>query len=100
MPVFLSQVKEALGLPSVPGHPSVPVPPVTAGSSQAPPIPVAVPAPASGAPPIVLEYSDSDADVHTLAVPFRSGSSVAYLPMVSTDESWSTDTEFRFVICY
>lgn len=92
--MFLSQVKEALGLPLVPADP-------LAGPSQVPPIPVPVPGPpvagpsralpipvpASGPPPIVLEDSDSDNDVQTLAVPFRSGSSEAYLPMVSTDDS-------------
>ena len=81
LPTFLGQVKEALGLPS----------------SQAPPVagpslPVPVP---SGPPPILLENSESDDDVQTLAVPVRSGSSEAFLPMVSTDDSWTTDTEFR-----
>ena len=67
MAVFLSQVKEALALPYVPA-------PVT-GTSRAPPIPVVVPvASTSAAPLIVLEDSDSETHVHTLAVPFRSGS--------------------------
>ena len=87
MPEFLTQVKEALGLPAV----STPV--AASGASAAPP-PIPAPA-AAGPPPIVLEDSDSDNAVQTLSVPFRSGSSEAYLPMVSTDDSWSSDTEFR-----
>ena len=68
MPVLLSQVKEALGLPSA----SVPVAPVPAAATAcAPPIPVLS---SSTAPPIVVEDSGSDSDIQTLAVPFRSGS--------------------------
>ena len=79
LPTFLGQVKEALGLPS----------------SQAPPVAgPSFPVP-SGPPPILLENSESDDDVQTLAVPVRSGSSEAFLPMVSTDDSWTSDTEFR-----
>ena len=88
LPEFLTQVKEALGLPSVP------TPVAASGASAAPP-PIPAPAAASGPPPIVLEDSDSDNAVQTLSVPFRSGSLEAYLPMVSTDDSWSSDTEFR-----
>ena len=91
-------MQEALGLPASAGPSAAPVAPVTAGSSRAPPLPV--PVIPSSAPPIVLENSDSESDVQTLAVPFRSGSSEAYLPMVSTDDSWTTDTEFRFVFCF
>ena len=89
LPAFLSQVKEALGLPGV-SAPTVPV----AGPSA----PVPVPVSSSVPPPIVVENSESDDDVQTLAVPFRSSSSEAFLPMVSTDDSWSTDAEFRFVL--
>ena len=89
LPAFLSQVKTALGLPAAPVQ-DIPV----AGPSSGPP----VIAPLSGAPPpIALEHSESDDEVQTLAVPVRSGSSEAFLPMVSTDDSWSSDTEFRFV---
>ena len=84
----MTQVKEALGLPSIP------TPVAASGAPAAPPI-SAVP---SGPPPIVLEDSDSDNGVQTLSVPFRSGSSEAYLPMVSTDDSWSSDTEFRYFL--
>ena len=79
----MSKVQSALGLPAVQ---DVPV----AGPSSAPP----VIAPLSGA---LLEHSESDEEVQTLAVPVRSGSSEAFLPMVTTDDSWSSDTEFRFV---
>ena len=95
LPVFLSQVKEALDLPAS----SIPVDPV-AGPSSTPPVPVSVPAASSAPPPIVLENSESDDDVQTLAVPFRSGSLETFLPMVSTDESWSTDQEFRFIFYF
>ena len=86
MPDFLTQVKEALGLPS-----AAPV----AGPSPAVPAPVIS---SSVPPPIVVENSDTEADVLTLAVPFRSASSEAYLPMISTDDSWASDAEFRFVL--
>ena len=73
---------------AVPG-PSA-VPPV-AGPSRAAPAAALL-----GPPAIVVEDTDSDSGVQTLAVPFRSGSSDAYLPMLSTDDSWTTDTEFRY----
>ena len=102
MPALLSQVQEALGLPvaSLPAasaKPSVPVvPPIPVAStsrSAAPPI-----LSSSSAPPIVAEDSDSeDPNVQTLAVPFRSGNSDTYLPMISIEDSWHTDLEFRFV---
>ena len=96
MPALLSQVQQALGLPSTP----VPVPsgsvadpvPSTSKASNIPPVV------SSSAPPIIAEASDSDnEDVQTLAVPFRSGNSDTYLLMISVDDSWSSDTEFRFV---
>ena len=96
LPAFLSQVKEALGLPLPPSSQASPV----AGPSGAPPVPVPVQVSSSAPPPIVLENSDSENDVQTLAVPFRSASSEAYLLMISTDDSWATDTEFRFVFSY
>ena len=86
LPDFLSQVKEALGLPAVAA--AFPV----AGPSSAPVLPVS-----SAPPPIVLEDEDETEGVQTLAVPCRPGSSEAFLPMVSTDDSWSTDAEFRFI---
>ena len=89
LPAFLSKVQTALGLPAAPAQ-DFPV----AGPSSGPP----VIAPLSGAPPpIALEHSESEDEVQTLPVPVRSGSSEAFCPMVSTDDSWSTDTEFRFV---
>ena len=87
------RLRAALGLPAAPLQ-DVPV----AGPSSAPPV---VSPLASGAPPpIVLENSESEEDVQTLAVPFRSGSSEAFLPMVSTDNSWSTDVEFRYIFIF
>ena len=88
LPDFLSQVKEALGLPAV--VPAVPV--AGPSSAPAPALPVS-----SAPPPIILEDEDESEDVQTLAVPCRAGSSETFLPMVSTDDSWSTDTEFRLV---
>ena len=88
MPAILAQVKDALGSSS-----SSPFPPATPGSSGA-----AGPSRAAPAPPIVLEDTDSDdPDVQTLAVPFRSGISDTYLPMISTEDSWSSDSVFRYV---
>ena len=81
-------MKEALGLPAV----AAPVP--VAGPSSAPVLPVP-----SVPPPIVLEDDEADG-VQTLAVPCRAGSSEAFLPMVSTDDSWTSDAEFRFVFFY
>ena len=83
LPAFLSKVQSALGLPAVQ---DVPV----AGPSSAPPVIAPLPS-------ALLEHSESDEEVQTLAVPVRSGSSEAFLPMVTTDDSWSSDTEFRFV---
>ena len=93
MPDFLSQVKDALGLPVSQAAPQAP-----AGGASAS-LPVAAVNP-SAPPPILVEEADSDDGVQTLAVPFRAGSSETYLPMVSTDDSWSTDAEFRFVPLY
>ena len=103
MPALLTQVQEALGLSSAPvpaARPSIPVPapiPVASTSrSAAPPI-----LSSSSAPPIVAEDSDSeDQNVQTVAVPFRSGNSDTYLPMVSVDDSWHSDAEFRFCLLY
>ena len=85
LPAFLSKVQSALGLPAVQDAP-------VAGPSSAPP----VIAPLPGALPL-LEHSESEEEVQTLAVPVRSGSSEAFLPMVTTDDSWSSDTEFRYL---
>ena len=96
MPTLLTQVQEALGLP-----PSA-VPPLKAPAPAAP-LPstsrsTAPPVLPSSAPPIVAEASDSDdSDVQTIPVPFRSGNSDTYLPMISLDDSWHSDNEFRFV---
>ena len=105
MPALLSHVQEALGLSSVPAGavkpsaPSIPVaasvPVASTSRSAAPPIL------SSSAPPIVAEDSDSeDQNVQTVAVPFRSGNSDTYLPMVSLDDAWHSDAEFRFVLYF
>ena len=95
MPALLSQVQQALGIPSTPALPvSDPVP--STSTSKAPAI---LPAASSSAPPIIAEASGSeDEDFQAIAVPFRSGNSDVYLPMISLDDSWFSDTEFRFVI--
>ena len=53
-----------------------------------------------GVPSIpIVNDSDSDPDVQSLTIPFRSGSSTSenYLPMITTEDSWITELEFRFV---
>ena len=81
MPALLSTIRESLGHPP---SSAVPQPSATgvASSSSAP-------------PPILVEDSGSESDVQTLAVPFRSGNSDTFLPMLSTDDSWITDVDFR-----
>ena len=88
-----------MGLPE-PSQAAPQAPPVPGPSGGAPVLPPVAAALPSAPPPIVVEEIDSDDGVQTLAVPFRAGSSETYLPMVSTDESWSTDAEFRFVYFY
>ena len=66
-----------------------------------PPVPfssVPVAAAASVGPPAidVLHDSDSDPDVHSLTIPFRSASSELFLPMISTDDAWITNLELRY----
>ena len=86
----MAQVKEALGsssTPSLPAAISGPSPSSVPGPSRTTP---------SSAPPIIVGDTDSDdPDVQTLAVPFRSGISDTYLPMISTEDSWSSDSVFR-----
>ena len=103
MPALLTQVQEALGPSAAPVQAALVKPPApvsiapsvrVASTSQS----TAPPILSSSAPPIVAEDSDSDdPDVQTLAVPFRSGNSDTYLPMISLNDSWHSDTEFRFV---
>ena len=88
MPAILAQVKDALGGASTVLPPAISGPSLAAGSSRS-------------APPIVVEETDSDdPDVQTLAVPFRSGISDTFLPMISIDDSWSSDSIFRYFILY
>ena len=56
-------------------------------------------APSVGPPAIdVLHDSDSDPDVQSLTIPFRSASSELFLPMISTDDAWITNLELRYDI--
>ena len=111
-PAFFSQMKEAFGFPTNVASGSVPFGGGQfSASTTIPAIPSAVPAvpavsataAASGVPAIqVLNDSDSDPDVQSLTIPFRSGSSSSenFLPMISTDDSWISEQDFRFVyIC-
>ena len=102
MPALLTQVQEALGLPMSAVPPSKsPAPPVAAPVPSTSRSTAPLVLPSSSAPPIVAEGSDSDdSDVQTLPVPFRSGNSDTYLPMISLDESWHSDNEFRFVYIF
>ena len=52
------------------------------------------------APPsvAVVNDSDSDPDVHSITIPFRSSTSENFLPMVSTDDTWITELEFRYFV--
>ena len=53
-----------------------------------------------GPPPIQVLQSDSeedDADVQTVTIPFNSASSSTFLPMISTEDRWSTELEFRYL---
>ena len=87
----------------VPGV-SVPVaPPVAA--ANVPSIPV-IPdnsqefSTSQGPPPIQVLQSDSeddDADVQTVTIPFNSASSSTFLPMISIEDRWSTELEFRYI---
>ena len=81
MPALLSTIRESLG------HPS---------SSAARQPPATEAAASSVPPPILVDDFGSESDVQTLAVPFRSGNSDTYLPMLSTDDSWISDADFRY----
>ena len=84
MPALLSTVRESLGHPS---SAVVQQPPATEAAATSSSVP----------PPILVDDSGSESDVQTLAVPFRSGNSDTYLPMLSTDDSWISDVDFRYL---
>ena len=53
----------------------------------------------AGPPQITVIDSDSpeeDADVQSITIPFRSVSSGAFLPMISVDDKWFSEQEFRY----
>ena len=73
------------------------------------PTPISVPAPVAGPsaiPPITVfsaasqaastVESDSDSDVKTLTIPFRSASG-NFLPMITTEDKWISELEFRLL---
>ena len=65
--------------------------------SSPPSIPV-VSAIASGPPPVTIIESGSDedtSDVQSLTIPFRSASSGNFLPMISIEDKWISELEFR-----
>ena len=96
LPSLLSQM--------VPGVSASVVPPVAA--TNVPSIPVISDnsqefSTSQGPPPIQVLQSDSeedDADVQTVTIPFNSASSSTFLPMISTEDRWSTELEFRYLI--
>ena len=54
-----------------------------------------------GPPPIQVLESESeedDADVLTVTIPFNSASSSTFLPMISVEDRWSTELEFRYIV--
>ena len=55
--------------------------------------------PFSGYPVTAPNQSDSDSEpeIPSLALPFRAGSATSenYLPMISTEDKWLSDPEYR-----
>ena len=83
--------------PAVGSFPSVPVAAATA-VGPFPSVPVAA-ATSVGPPAIdVIHDSDSDPDVQSLTIPFRSASSELFLPMISTDDAWVNNVELRYIV--
>ena len=58
-------------------------------------LPAAPPAAAAGPPVISVIESDSDTDVQSFTIPFRSAFSSTFLPMISVEDTWMTELEFR-----
>ena len=77
-------------IPTIPVAPVLGLPPAAVANFSTVPGPPSIP---------VINDSDSDPEVQSLTIPFRSGSSSSenFLPMVSTDDTWITELEFRFV---
>ena len=110
LPELFSQFKEAMNVPSLPATlPAAPVGSTAPLIQSVASVPIvstlpSVPVPAGnsssvGPPAIdVIQDSDSDPDVHSLTIPFRSGatSSEIFIPMISTDDAWITNQELRY----
>ena len=83
---------------------NAPVPISAPAPAPAPvPVPVVASVPASAAIPPITVFSaasqaalesDSDSEVKTLTIPFRSASG-NFLPMITTEDKWITELEFR-----
>ena len=98
--VPVSAVPSATAMPVVPSISAVPAVPAI---SAAPTIPVGDSEflPSQGPPPIQVlesESEDDDADVQTVTIPFNSASSSTFLPMISVEDRWSTELEFRYIL--
>ena len=108
LPVVLSQTQ---GVHHLHGASNVPfVPPVQSAPTQ-PPAPVLQSTQSfsfpgyqsqpvfSGLPPAVSNQSDSESDteIPSLALPCRAGSAISenFLPMISTEDKWLSDPDYR-----
>ena len=89
---------------SVPDVPSILVVPSASAATAVPVIPGSSDFLSSqGPPPIQVLESESDeddADVQTVTIPFNSASSSAFLPMISVEDRWSTELEFRYFLFF
>ena len=85
---------------SVPAVTSTPVVPSVSAATAIPVIPGNSEfQPSQGPPPIQVLESESeedDTDVQTVTIPFNSASSSTFLPMISVEDRWSTELEFRY----
>ena len=57
------------------------------------------PPPSAGPPQITvidLDSPEEDTDVQSIMIPFRSASSGAFLPVISVDDKWFSEQEFRY----
>ena len=103
VPSFAAPSASIPAVSSVPEVPSIPVVP-SASAASAVPVVSGSPdfLPSQGPPPIQVLESESDeddADVQTVTIPFNSASSSTFLPMISVEDRWSTELEFRYFLC-